>query len=176
VPALVQEGSSAVIDRAAVAAQALSLHELYYWSNTLAGIHELNDRLGPEIRLLGYKLAQPEPGSGDPLTLTLYWQPLARLDRDYTIFVHILDPSGETATGWDNMPCQDACPTAQWPAGRLVEDAHLVPLPPGLPAGEYRVALGVYYLPTGERLPVYGPDGQEIPDGRIVLEEVIRLG
>jgi hypothetical protein len=176
VPALVQEGSSAVIDRAAVAAQALSLHELYYWSNTLAGIHELNDRLGPEIRLLGYKLAQPEPGSGDPLTLTLYWQPLARLDRDYTIFVHILDPSGETATGWDNMPCQDTCPTAQWPAGRLVEDAHLVPLPPGLPAGEYRVALGVYYLPTGERLPVYGPDGQEIPDGRIVLEEVIRLG
>lgn len=176
VPALVQEGSSTVIDRAAVAARALSLDELYYWQNTLAGIRELNDRFGPEIRLLGYKLAEPEPGSGDPLALTLYWQPLTRLDRDYTIFVHVLDPSGETATGWDNMPCQDACPTAQWPAGRLVEDAHLIPLPPGMPAGEYRVAFGVYYLPTGERLPAYGPDGQEIPDARIVLEEVIRLG
>jgi hypothetical protein len=172
---LVQEASQATIDGDAAATSALDIDALQRRQSTLAAMHSLDYRFGSEIRLVGYEIASPEPSPGDSLVFTLYWQSLAKLDRDYTIFVHLLDAAGQTVVGWDNMPCLDACPTTRWRAGRLIEDTHVVPLPVDMQPGEFRVALGLYYLATGERLPVRDPGGSEVPDRRIILEQTIHV-
>jgi hypothetical protein len=175
VRALAQKRSSIAVNGEVVTPRELDVDELHRHQRALASMRDLDYQFGSEIRLVGYELAGPELSPGDAFSLTLYWYSLAELDQDYTVFVHVLDASGQTATGWDNMPCQDACPTTLWRVGRLVEDMHLVPLPRDMPAGEYRVALGLYYLPTGERLSASDPGGESVPDARLVLAQTIEV-
>jgi hypothetical protein len=89
--------------------------------------------------------------------------------------MHVRDASGRTVTGWDTMPRENAFPTSEWPAGQVIDDLHAIPLPPDIPAGEYRVALGMYYLPTGERLSAYGPGEETLPEGTITLAQHFRV-
>jgi hypothetical protein len=135
----------------------------------------LDYRFGSEIELLGYVLGTPEISSGSTLTLTLYWAALAQPGRDYTVFTHFLDDAGQVAVGWDNMPCLGECPTTGWRVGRLVDDIHHIPLPTNLAPGEYRIALGLYALETGERLPVRGSGDGQVPGGAVVLEQRVRV-
>ena len=176
IQAMVQEKSSIVINGTPAIASKLDVAELYRRQSVLGAMRGLNYYFGSDIRLLGYELTTPEPSPGGTLALTLYWQSRVRPDRDYTVFVHVLDASGQTVVGWDDMPGQNAFPTTRWRVGRLVDDTHVVPLPADLPAGEYWIALGLYFLQTGERLPIRGPEGEDIPDARIILEEVVKVG
>jgi hypothetical protein len=171
---LVRKGSSLSIDGRAVLPRELDVAPLGQRQETLEEMCPLEYHYGSEIALIGYELMTPEIRPGDTLTLTLYWSALARPGRDYTVFVHIRDAAGQVAVGWDNMPCLDECPTTQWRVGRLVQDLHQIPLPADLPPGSYEVALGLYYLGTGERLPVRDHAGDRaLGDGRVVDEAVI---
>jgi hypothetical protein len=173
--ALVGEGNSAVIDGETILPSELDVDELRRRRDALAMMRDLDHRFASQIDLIGYHLATPEPHPGDLLALTLYWHALVELDREYTVFVHVRDASGQTVVGWDNMPCQDACPTTGWRVGRLVEDTHLIPLPADMPTGDYRVAIGLYHLPTGERLSIRDPAGGELPDATLVLEQIVQV-
>ena len=55
------------------------------------------------------------------------------------------------------------------------DDEHQVPLPADLAPGEYQIAVGMYYWPTGERLAVYSHSGRQIADARIILEERVKV-
>jgi hypothetical protein len=125
---------------------------------------------------LDYALATPQVSPGDDLRLVLYWQAHARPERDYTVFVHVLDAAGELVAQRDNMPVDNTFPTTRWPVGPSIDDVHLVPLPPDMPAGEYRVMIGMYVWQTGERLPIHRPDGEEVPDGGLVLDHTLEVG
>ena len=57
-----------------------------------------------------------------------------------------------------------------WLAGRVVDDPHSLALSPGLAAGTYRLAVGLYFWQTGERLPIARLDGTTVPDGMLFLE------
>jgi hypothetical protein len=57
----------------------------------------------------------------------------------------------------------------------VVDDPHVLALPPDLEPGIYRLAVGLYFWQTGERLPIEGPDGTEIPDGALFLEPGIAI-
>jgi len=175
VQVLVQEGSSATINGTAAAARELDENDLRRRKETPPPMRPLNYRLGPAIWLVGYDLLTPELAPGDRLQLILYWRALASLDRQYTIFVHVLDASGQTVAGWDTMPRQNTFPTTDWPVEELIDDTHFVPLSRELPAGEYRLALGMYYWWTGERLPVSTRDGEQVPDAAIILEQTVRV-
>ena len=169
--ALVQTGSRVVINGETAETTDLNVDELYARLDDLAGMRILDYRLGPAIRLVGYKLVTPTLRAGDNLRLVLYWQADARPEQDYTVFVHVLDDSGLLAAQRDNMPGDDAYVTTQWAVGPLIDDVHTVPLPSDIPAGEYRVVIGMYLWQTGERLPVFSPDGTEIPNGAIILDQ-----
>jgi len=101
------------------------------------------------ITLLGFDLAGP----AQPATLTLYWQAGANPSLDYTIFVHLLDPAGQLAGQADGPPANGAYPTSLWDPGEIIVDPHALP---ELPAGRYRIQLGLYRPDTGERLPAAG--------------------
>ncbi len=132
-------------------------------------------RFGPALRLVGYDLPVEQATPGESLPLTLYWQASAKLGRDYTVFVHLLDATGAIAAQWDAMPRENTFVTTAWPVGEIVDDPHPVPLPEDMPSGEYRIALGVYDRPTSDRLPAYGPDGEPVTNAAVLLGRVVEV-
>ncbi len=93
-----------------------------------------------QLKLLGYTLE----GS----RLTLYWQAQSPLAFDYTVFVNVQTPTGETVTQVDHRPLGSVFPTSLWHPGETVRETSMLSLPPG----EYRLRVGMYRLETGERL------------------------
>jgi mannosyltransferase len=101
---------------------------------------------GHQVRLLGMRqISNTE--------LVLIWQVLTSMETDYTFSVHVLDAGGETLVNADHLPPR---PTREWRAGQIVPDRVTLALPPGLPAGDYRIAVGLYDAgdPALSRLPL----------------------
>jgi hypothetical protein len=55
-------------------------------------------------------------------------------------------------------------PTTRWRQGELVADTHRIPLPAGLPAGDYSIKAGLYE--PGDTLRNLAPD-PPAPDNRV---------
>jgi len=103
--------------------------------------------------------------AGDELSFTLHWQAEAPITVNLKTFVHLLNESGETMAQLDWIPqdAQGRLPTSAWQPVHPVVDRQHLPLPADLPPGEYRLVVGWYYPPTGERLPLTaGGDGDTI--------------
>ncbi len=127
---------------------------------------------GEEIALLGYDLRR----EGDTLRLTLHWQAQPRPAADRTVFVHLFDPATERiAAQVDSPPRGGAYPTSQWAPGEVVSDEVVMSLA-SVPAGSYRLAVGLYGPGDAPRLPARLPDGTRLPLDRYVLGEEIRVG
>lgn len=124
--------------------------------------------VGVDLRLLGYEMkpgvlrpaSTPLEGAdqrifkpGDGLQLNLTWQALHTPPFDYSLFMHVLDAGGNTVAQRDAPIRQGDYQTSHWRPGEIVVDRADMPLP-ALPAGAYRVRVGVYRLETGERLPL----------------------
>ena len=118
-----------------------------------------------EVRPGSLKLLYPEYRE-----LHLAWEPtvaLAALDPDAgppTVFVHLLDRHGKIVRTYDHpfsQPWQEGTPVAG--TVRIFQSA----LAPPLPAGQYRLTLGLYGTKSGRRFPldVAAPDlgRQEYP-------------
>ncbi len=104
-----------------------------------------------KMELRGYEVSR----QGLNLAVTLYWQALAPMPLDYTIFVHLVGPDGQTIAQHDGQPAWEVpLPTSTWQPGEMLPDKHILNLPSELPPGDYRLEVGVYYWQTMERLPV----------------------
>lgn len=173
VAALSQKGSSVTVNGTPQSPREMSEGAFVRRLETPGPIRVLNDRFGPEIRLIGYQLGEDELQRGGALELVLYWQARAKLGIQYTIFVHVLDASGQIVAQWDAQPRGNTYPTTEWPVGQVIDDTHTVPLPPDIPAGRVHIALGMYEWDTGTRLPVFGPDGQALAGAVATLDRDI---
>ena len=80
---------------------------------------------------------------------------------DYTVFVHLVDAAGNRLAGADGQP---PVPTSQWARGEVVIDERVVPIPDGLPRGDYWLVVGLYRADTGERLPILDLSGAVVSD------------
>ena len=105
------------------------------------------------IALTGYDLVS-EVRAGQVLSVICYWQSLMQMAGDYTVFIHILNRSGDIVAQVDEQPLHGDYPTSYWQTGERIRDSHYVSLPTDLAAGQYEIHLGLYRLDTGERLPV----------------------
>lgn len=132
----------------------------------------LHFELGGEVALVGYEMDGIKE-QGETLSLRLYWQALSKMDRDYTVFVHLTDKEGQILAQWDSQPCGGAYPTSLWDRGEVVKDEHELPLPADMPAGEYQIAVGMYLLETMQRLPVFDGDGGRLPNDQATLDVII---
>ncbi|HEY85873.1 MAG TPA: hypothetical protein G4N96_12275 [Chloroflexi bacterium] len=116
--------------------------------------YPLSVNLGDKIRFLGYSLYPAAIRPNQALTLVLYWEALDSGDVDYTIFTQLRDQDNTTYLSADHQPFEGAAPTSKWRAGSVLKDVVKFQLPSDLPAGQYRLALGMYSLDTMERLPI----------------------
>jgi hypothetical protein len=137
----------------------------------VAEAKDLNAVFGDQLRLLEYETQRTE----DRQNVTLYWRSERRMDADYKVFVHIFEPAtGIPVAQDDTMPHRSAYPTTFWWPGETVKDVISIPLD-DVPPGVYGIAVGVYEPSTGERLPLVKSQGQLIPDGRLVLDEIVEI-
>lgn len=104
-------------------------------------------QFGSDIELYGYELAQ-QPTQ---LNLTLYWRALNVPAVNYKVFVHVLDPAGNTVAQADQIPVNWLRPTTGWRVGELLTDSYQLPLPAGLPNGPYQLFVGLYNEEDGVR-------------------------
>ena len=129
--------------------------------------YPVNVDLGGKVRLLGYNI---ESGfrPGDGIHLTLFWQVLQKMDRDYTVFTHLLDGEGKIQGQKDNEPSDGFYPTTKWEVGDIVRDQYDLVISPDAPLGQYQLEIGMYLAETGERLKVNG----SFEADRVLLNEV----
>lgn len=120
-----------------------------------------------DTRLLGATLGTPdrddprlgmqptrEFNAGTTLGLRTFWQVDQPFDKDYFVFVHVVDATGNTVAQRDTPPWQGRFPTSSWQAGTIVVDVNDVTLPPTLPSGEYTLLVGMFDPSSGEGPPL----------------------
>jgi hypothetical protein len=114
--------------------------------------HPLQARFDDQIKLLGYDLDATTFRAGDAIPLTLYWQSLDRIRERYTVFIHVLDASGNIVAQRDGEPAAASAPTTSWLRGEVIADAHTLALPDALAPGDYTLVAGMYQAASGKRL------------------------
>lgn len=113
------------------------------------------------IVLDGYEIPRATIARGTPLALVLYWRATAPIDRNYTVFVHLLDSKGQIVAQYDGEPRKGQYPTSEWRPHLLSADAIVMPINPTTPVGsDYKIELGLYDAETQERLELCDTDGQ----------------
>jgi hypothetical protein len=99
--------------------------------------------------------------------LTLYWQADVPVTENYSIFIHLLDSSGNVLAQADGVPYDGLYPPTHWRPQQIITDVR--PLPPAPTNTIANIAIGIYNLDTGERLSVIDVQGDNLPGNSFVL-------
>lgn len=123
----------------------------------------LDWQYGDSIKLVGYGIDTTRIAPNQELAVTLYWQPLAAMNQDYSVFIHLLGPNQESWGSVDSFPGMGSDPTRGWRPGKIIEDHYRLRVSadarkPSLA----RLEVGLYDYPTGQRLPVRDQAGVEL--------------
>jgi 4-amino-4-deoxy-L-arabinose transferase-like glycosyltransferase len=130
----------------------------------------LDATLGDVAVLKGYKLStanappvadQVRPG--DRVYVTLYWQPLNRTERPYSVFIHLFDGDDTVVTQRDTYPGLGRNPTNAWTPGRMFADDYLIVIPDTAFAPTMaHWNVGLWQADTGDRAFVLDSSGQPV--------------
>jgi hypothetical protein len=137
--------------------------------------YPLDLTLGDGIRLLGYDLPATTSTPGGEVPLTLYWACEDTPETSYTVFVHLLDPSGAVRGQADTPPADGKAPTSGWVPGQIVIDPYLIPVAGFASAGSYQLEVGMYDPQGVVRLPIVDGAGVRLPDDRVLLQPAITI-
>ena len=94
-------------------------------------------------------------GSAVTLTYRFVVAPDAKIDKDYWVFVHVLDTDGEQMWTEDHQP---PTPTSQWKPGQTIEYSRTIFVPNYPYIGEANIRLGLYDMGGGKRLVLNAPE------------------
>ena len=111
----------------------------------------------PPVATPSLTVSRERVAIGSPVKLTYKFDVAqgAKIDGDYLVFVHVLDPDGEMLWTDDHAP---AVPTSKWQPGQPVEYTRTVFVPNYPYIGEAQVRLGVYSPQTNRRLRLAGTE------------------
>lgn len=130
---------------------------------------DLDIIFGQQAKLIGMDLPRSRLKAGETLPLTLYWQALAPLDKNWTVFVHLIDPDGHIITQQDQIPGAGQFPTTGWMPNEYLVDSYRLMVPANLvPGDEAYLRIGLYDANDLSHLPVI--EAGKTPNDYIVLE------
>ena len=142
-------------------------------ADELSRAHTSGVGFGNAFALASYQAAETVR-AGDSITVTFYWKSLAKTDKDYTFFVHLIDSKGMVRAQIDAQPRSGAYPTSLWDAGEVIRDDYALQLPLDLTPSSYRIEVGAYEYPSLTRLQL--DDGQGKPLGdHLVLDRPLSV-
>lgn len=108
-----------------------------------------------EVKLLGYELHTISAQPDEAVRLTLYWQSQIAMDRNWSVFVHLMDEAGVIVAQRDRYPGQGLLATTLLQLGQTWADDYVIAIPSStLAPARLQVKVGVYDLGDGARLPL----------------------
>jgi hypothetical protein len=118
--------------------------------------HDLVADVGGQLRLVGYDLSASAAQPGGAFRFALYWEAQQPMDRDWSVFVHVLDLQTELPVATrDRYPGQGLLATSDMATGQRWVDQYVVELPKTVYAPSAAVLeIGLYDARTGERPPI----------------------
>jgi 4-amino-4-deoxy-L-arabinose transferase-like glycosyltransferase len=126
----------------------------------------------PRLAFLDYDLQPTDTTPGGILNVSLSWQALSKMDRDYTAFIHVVGSDDRIWAQQDRLLEHRADPTSMWLEGTTVTESYELELADDTPPGDYTVKIGVYYWETAKRLPIWNENTRSVADDTIVLQPV----
>lgn len=143
-----------------------------------APARKIDSVFGGAMRLVGASIGddgseteQPSIVSGSSdirLPVKLSWRAENSLEKDYTVFIHLLDTSGKLVAQIDGQPRKGSYPTSFWSPGEDIPDEYEIVLR-DLPPGEYQLRAGVYLRENLSRL------ATESGDDSILIGKIKKL-
>ncbi len=112
----------------------------------------------PEVRLLGYTTSPLDPVAMDAFHVSLYWQPLQRLNENYELFVQLWDDNATVYGESHTLPYDGTYRTRVWYPDEITVTHHVVFINTELAPQRYSIATNFYRILHNERLPVSGAD------------------
>jgi hypothetical protein len=135
----------------------------------------INAMLGDVARLLTAEADRGTLRPGETLRITFRWQALRPVQNRYSVFVHLVNASGQIVTQDDSEPARGSRPTTNWTAGEVISDAHALTVPADAAPGEYRVLVGLYLPAANERVPV-AQSGRADSEGNALVAHRVTVG
>jgi 4-amino-4-deoxy-L-arabinose transferase-like glycosyltransferase len=137
--------------------------------------HPLAADFDGKVRLEGYSFDPASPAPDGSVPLVLFWRLQTRLiDPAAKVFVQLRDQENQTVAQadhfiWSGLLIQAAVEGMDvWDT--WIRDSAYLMIPADLPAGRYRLLVGLYDPVTFERVPVLGDQSGE---NAVVLEEYV---
>jgi len=124
---------------------------------------------GEELTYLGHYAPDAWARPGETVRVRTYWQSQRDLDRDLTVFAHLIDAAGRTVSQ-DDRPLTTVhdkglharMPTSRWASGQIGAQATDLALPDDLAPGQYALRVGLYDPQTMQRLTVADTWGRDV--------------
>lgn len=110
---------------------------------------------GDQLRLVGVDQLPDTVQPGETLAVTVYWRAMQDLATNYSVFLHLDAPNGQTMATVDEVD-PEYIPTRNWPPSMYLRNVLKLDIPDLAPI-RYDVTVGAYSRETGERLAL--PDG-----------------
>ncbi len=126
------------------------------------------------LALVGYDVPTLNLKPNDNLKLTLHWNAREKMDKPYTVFVHLLDKVSKVVAQKDAQPMNGARPTTGWVTGEYIADNYELPFS-NLAPGAYRIEIGWYDAQDFSRLQVLDANGVPTSD-HLILNTTITIG
>lgn len=92
----------------------------------------------------------------DTLQVTFFWRVRDPARRDLRVFVHLVDSAANKIAQDDGL----GYPAREWRTGERFVTFHTLALPAEQPLVDYRLAVGLYDVFTGERLATHGQEAR----------------
>ncbi len=105
--------------------------------------------IGPDIRLIGWDLAQTDAPQGGAVRVRLYWQAIAPVEDDYSSFVQLIGGPDQSEFGASTNMHPGGIPTSSWNSDFYVIDEHEIAVAPDTPPTLYTLRVGL--APVGEQ-------------------------
>lgn len=141
-------------------------------SELLAGDVLSRFALGDVVVLDAYTVSQTALAPGELLEVDLTWRAVGAMQRDYTVFVQVLDPETLFRAGASDKGPEP--PTSTWAWDVQTVDQHTLVIDEAAPPGIYTLIVGLYFQPQPgqfERLRV-SFDGVDTERDALVLTRI----
>lgn len=117
-----------------------------FWSGALTPLQTPTKAVKTNnVRLLGYRWEQ---GDAQHLWVYPYWYVTNTPSPDLRTRWEVRDVAGKVQAEIVSQPYFNAVPASNWPPGTLVDDVYQLPLPSGLAAGTYQLAMRLGETPN----------------------------
>jgi len=124
-----------------------------------------------EIMLVGYEYNRKNIETGHELLVTVYWEALQDVSKDYIAQVRLVGADGRVVSSDDKPPGSGLTPTSMWLTGDILSSTHKLEFDPSTPSGSYLVDLALADAISNQRVNIVAPDGHWI-DNHLILAPI----